>query len=286
MSRIVLTRGAPGSGKTYFAKKWVQESSNRVRVERDEVRKFLGTVHGEQEELVTKIQREMVSTYLQQGKEVIISDTNARNKYITAWYEFGYLHDVPVEVVPMNTDLETTLMQNFNREVTEIVPTDVVERMFRLTQGKVPENPFVDIRPYTPGDVPVVTCDIDGTLAHMTGRNPFDGSLVHTDVVDYHVKSTLSILRGQGLPIILLTGRSDKYESETRDWLDQHLPAYDLYMRKDGDFRRDSVVKSEMVDNYLSDKFDVIMHFDDRNQVVSVLRKKGLKVAQVQEGDF
>lgn len=289
MSKIILTRGAPGSGKTYFAKHWVSEKPElRTRIERDEIRNFLGVKTGDNEELVTKIQREMVTDSVKRGKEVIISDTNLKNSYLTAWYEFGYLHDVSVEVVPIITDLETTLRQNLQREVTKIVPERTVLRMYKQSLKDIPENPYVDIKPYIPGgEYPTVTCDLDGTLAHMEGRRgPFDYHKASLDSVDERVLHAIMVFYYQGHKVVFLTGRSDKYEDETRKWLDKYVPEYTLHMRKEGDFRRDSIVKSEMVDNYISDKHDVVLHFDDRNQVVSVLRKKGLKVAQVQEGDF
>jgi hypothetical protein len=57
-------------------------------------------------------------------------------------------------------------------------------------------------------------------------------------------------------------------------------------MRKAGDLRNDAIVKSEIVDEHISGVYDVIMHFDDRNRVVDALRAKGMKVAQVEPGDF
>ena len=37
---VVITRGLPASGKTTFARQWVSEDKeNRVRVEKDEIRK-------------------------------------------------------------------------------------------------------------------------------------------------------------------------------------------------------------------------------------------------------
>jgi hypothetical protein len=64
------------------------------------------------------------------------------------------------------------------------------------------------------------------------------------------------------------------------------IPHENIFMRAQGDLRNDSIVKSEMVDNHISGVYDVIMHFDDRNRVVDALRAKGLKVAQIEPGDF
>jgi hypothetical protein len=58
-----------------------------------------------------------------------------------------------------------------------------------------------------------------------------------------------------------------------------------LYMRQDGDFRRDDIVKQEILDKYI-DKDRVLFVLDDRDQVVDMWRRNGLTCFQVAEGDF
>jgi hypothetical protein len=41
-----------------------------------------------------------------------------------------------------------------------------------------------------------------------------------------------------------------------------------------------------MVDNYIRGKYNILMWFDDRDRVVRRLRKLGIKVAQVADGEF
>ena len=61
-------------------------------------------------------------------------------------------------------------------------------------------------------------------------------------------------------------------------------------MRKDGDFRSGTVVKKELLDNYLSDngytKDDVAFILEDRSSVVKMWRDAGYTCLQVAEGDF
>jgi hypothetical protein len=57
-------------------------------------------------------------------------------------------------------------------------------------------------------------------------------------------------------------------------------------MRKQGDFRRDSIVKKEIYDNDIKGKFDVEFVLDDRQQVVDMWREIGLKCLQVAPGNF
>lgn len=63
--------------------------------------------------------------------------------------------------------------------------------------------------------------------------------------------------------------------------------AYDwLYMRPEGDVRKDTEIKREIFDNYIRDKYRVLFVLDDRNSVVKMWRDLGLKCLQVAEGDF
>ena len=65
------------------------------------------------------------------------------------------------------------------------------------------------------------------------------------------------------------------------------LPPYDaLFMRAEGDSRRDSIVKQEIFDTDVRDRWRVVGVFDDRQQVVRMWRGLGLTVFQVAEGDF
>jgi len=57
-------------------------------------------------------------------------------------------------------------------------------------------------------------------------------------------------------------------------------------MREAGDSRNDADVKQEMVDKYIRGRYNVLIWLDDRDRVVRRLRKLGIKVGQVAEGDF
>ena len=57
-------------------------------------------------------------------------------------------------------------------------------------------------------------------------------------------------------------------------------------MRATGDPRKDSIVKREIFDREIRDRYRVVGVFDDREQVVQMWRALGLTVFQVAEGDF
>jgi hypothetical protein len=57
-------------------------------------------------------------------------------------------------------------------------------------------------------------------------------------------------------------------------------------MRDPEDKRNDAIVKSEMVDKFIAGRGNIRLWFDDRNRVVDAIRAKGIKVAQVNPGEF
>jgi len=59
-----------------------------------------------------------------------------------------------------------------------------------------------------------------------------------------------------------------------------------LYLRKDGDFRPDDVVKKEIFNKIKEDGFTPQLAFDDRDQVVKMWREMGIPCYQVREGKF
>jgi len=63
-----------------------------------------------------------------------------------------------------------------------------------------------------------------------------------------------------------------------------NFPTLPFYMRQENDYRKDTVVKAEMLDQMRRDGYDPVMAFDDRPSVVRMWREQGLVVADVGEG--
>lgn len=132
-----------------------------------------------------------------------------------------------------------------------------------------------------------IIVDIDGTLAHMNGRGPYDYDLVHTDLVDESVRYVVNQMFPTNT-IIVLSGRSDDCLDVTEAWLRENDVRYDeIYMRKTGDYRPDWIVKNELFQAHIAGRFRIRFVLDDRNQVVDLWRRKlGLPTWQVADGDF
>jgi hypothetical protein len=146
--------------------------------------------------------------------------------------------------------------------------------------------------------VPCIIVDIDGTLANTDHRKHHlekrpkdwdswhaaaDGDAPYMDVMEvvHHCANGLSA------EIILCSGRSESQRFQTCIWLRRHkFPARYLYMRKDGDYRPDHIIKIELLTRIRADGFDPLMVFDDRDSVVAAWRSAGLRCFQVAPGNF
>lgn len=138
-----------------------------------------------------------------------------------------------------------------------------------------------------------VICDIDGTLAIMGDRSPFEWEKVGIDTVNEPVADLLCMVEAWGMEqhenkIIILSGRDGSCRQETLDWLHAHgIPFTELYMRKAKDNRKDAIIKRELYEEHILGKYNVSFILDDRDQVVALWRKDlGLPCFQVNYGSF
>lgn len=148
--------------------------------------------------------------------------------------------------------------------------------------------------------------DIDGTIADLTHRLHFiqgdkkDWDSFHAacdkDEPIKDVLDTIHMLENGGAWLVFVTGRPESVRDETYDWLIKQWNCEelgheafekDLFMRKDGDFRPDYVIKKEIYDSFSDEmKGNIRGVFEDREQVVKMWRSLGLTCFQVKDGDY
>lgn len=304
MAELLILRGAMASGKTTFSNEWVAaDSEHRARVNRDDIRSMVGITGGigsnEQEQLVSKIEKASVITYLDAGVSVVLDATNMHARNNKAWMQLALEHGATYDFKTFNVDERTAIARDKVRGAMggRMVGEDVIKVFFAKwvhpVTGNLPSPPTLDgphsvqFKPYVPGEQPAFSFDLDGTLAHHVDRSPYDFTKYHTDEVDEALRDLTMTLGNIGYPVIILTGRGEEYRAECEAWLAANYVYHtDMFMRPAGDMRRDDIIKSEMVDKYISNVYDIRIHFDDRNRVVDALRIKGMKVAQVAYGEF
>ena len=144
--------------------------------------------------------------------------------------------------------------------------------------------------------------DLDGTLADVSARKKLatkpNGKMdwdkflnpdnIKLDVPNDHVVKMAQFFAEGGFNIVIFSGRSDKTIHTTRSWLTRNrVPFHKLVMRDSvtNHFVPDDILKKDMLDKHL-DIDDVFFVVDDRQKVVDMWRSLGLKVFQVDEGNF
>lgn len=138
--------------------------------------------------------------------------------------------------------------------------------------------------------------DLDGTLAnidhrlhYILGKNKdyrtFYKECVNDTPITKNIK-LLQDLKENRIDVIILTGRSEEVKNETIEWLNKNgLKSIKVIMRKQNDYREDSIVKPELLDNYLKEyglnKDFVNIIFEDRESMVNKWRELGYTCFQV-----
>jgi hypothetical protein len=162
--------------------------------------------------------------------------------------------------------------------------------MYNQHIGFTPQTRVVEYAKQDESLPQAIIVDIDGTLAFMDGRGPYDDSKIDTDLPNKPVIKLVNQLRRFGAEVIIVSGRQNTPEcyAATLDWLDRYMfGTYRLFMREAGDTRKDAVVKKEIFDSRIKDKYYIQFVLDDRNQVVDMWRKElNLPCFQVNYGDF
>lgn len=149
-----------------------------------------------------------------------------------------------------------------------------------------------------------VVMDIDGTLANAehrihllpvnrreTGVAPsqcweeFFAEAGSDEVIE-EIKILNNLMFGE-YTVFACTGRAEKDRQMTVEWLEKHEIQFDfLFMRADGDHRKDTEVKKEMLDRIRSLNFEPLFAVEDRKSVTQMWRENGVRCLQVCEGDY
>ncbi len=149
-----------------------------------------------------------------------------------------------------------------------------------------------------------IIVDLDGTLYNSTARNHLAQSgqwddfhrASSTDKPNYEVLQLVNLLSLHEKTIVLaVTGRDDRYRDITNSWINRNSAMIDfVLMRPEGDRRSDTVVKIELVSQWLEDfgsrmgveKQDIAFALEDRDKMVDAWRSWGIPCWQVRAGSY
>lgn len=283
---VFILRGIPASGKTTWAKEYIANHPNAIRVNKDDLREMLhNSVWTKQNEAqVLSIRNAVIRDALQRRQNVIVDDTNLNDQHIRDISAIAKEFGAKVEIKTFEISIEEAIERDANRDKT--VGEKVIERMARqkakLTQPKFVLPNFDGNKDFC------VICDIDGTLAMFDG-NPYVRDF-ENDVCNPYVRSILAALWQNNYDIVLFSGRNARFEDVTRKWLaTNNVPYKYLFMRKENDNRKDSIVKEEMLNAFrggCGNKYNILCVFDDRKQVKHMWVQNGIFVFDVNQHDI
>lgn len=276
--KAVITVGISASGKTYWA-----SQQKAVDINRDWIRFNViapGSDWGNykfnkaKENEVTSIQEKMVMDAHGKGQDVIISDTNinpnTRNKWITLLTELGY--EVEIKEFPI------TLEKAYKRD--SLRANGVGQNVIYSQYQKWLE--YKGRKTYTPDYSleKAVIFDIDGTLAQMNGRSPFDWDKVGTDDPRMFIVEMARFYKQLKYDILVVSGRDGVCKGLTEEWLNSNgVPFDEFFIRPEGDTRKDTIVKEEIFWNDIATRYNVVGVVDDRPSVVRMWHE--LKIPNV-----
>lgn len=300
MLTVYITKGLPASGKSTWALQKLKSNPGGIkRINKDLLREMLDGGHWSKgnEKFIVQTRDALIWQALEEGKHVIVDDTNLNPSHVEkiqhivdTFSSAQYHTSVQVKIIDFtDVSVEECIKRDANRPnyVGEKVIRDMYDRWLRPIGG-TGDTTTAQQDPSLPH---CLICDLDGTLAILNERNPYDGSTCFEDDVNEAVSQIVHSYAGD--KIFFFSGRMAKpgVREATGSWLIDKVGmpvdgGWSLHMREDGDTQKDSALKEKMYMEHIKDKFYVDFVLDDRNQVVKLWRDLGLTCLQVRDGNF
>lgn len=299
--KVIVLQGPPCSGKSTWANNYLQEkhNDNTIIVSRDIIRTGRSKYWiPSQERWVEDVEVSQVESALRLGFNVIIDDTNLNPKTIAKWEKIANDYSAKIVFKNFYIPFEEAVRRDNNPDRKHTVGKREIKKFYYLyypQRLKEESRQTIRHKVYCPtinGRLKhCVICDIDGTLAWMNNRGAFEYEKVSEDNFDHRLAYLLKHFYKSGINIIFFSGREkvDGCEKDTIQWLTSVLGFSDflLFMREKGDYRPDEVLKKELFEKNVHERYFPLCVFDDRNKVVNMWREDiGLLTCQVNEGNF
>lgn len=275
-----LTVGVSASGKTTWAEGFVSEKAAEgkqwININRDDIRRIiikekhplasvsLSMWRRKWEKECTARWKSFIEKCIMLSPDgIIISDTNLNKKtrdwLIETFTNAGYT----VELKMFQVDYDVAVKRDVKRNdpVGAFVIAEQMQKYWEQFHKRYEPDTSLD---------KAVIVDLDGTLAHMTDRSPYEWDRVCEDAVDEIIRDIITGMKDKGYKIIILSGRDGSCEEYTIQWIQNNLDFVpDVFvMRAAGDMRGDTIVKEEMFWKHIAHKYNVVLAIDDRPQVV------------------
>ena len=279
MTKVILLKGLPASGKST----WAKAQKGFKRVNKDDLRAMIdnGEWSRENEKLIIRVRNEIIEEALLREKSIIVDDTNFNPSHEAQAKQIAENYHVEFEVKFFDVPVEECIERDSKR------PAPVGEKVIRDMYEKYLQN---TPKPYIPNqNLPkAIIVDIDGTLAKIGDRSPYDWQRVDEDTLNKPVADVVHALTREGeYGTLCVSGRDESCREKTDKWLTDNGVLYEeLFMRPAGNTEKDSIIKERIFEEKIRDQYCVEFVIDDRDQVVKMWREKGLTCFQCADGNF
>lgn len=311
--KCIICVGVSASGKSTWANSQCTQEYNWIKIERDDIREFILATRFQHHHNYFKIldnlwkhwqfkNEKLVDDEVEveikravNGKfNIVFADTNLnidrRNQLQKKMEELGY----EVEIKVFGLDLSLDELWKFNTYRKNVLLQSVINKQYYRFREEFPKYQLKDVS----DKQKCIIFDIDGTLATMHNRSPYEWNKVGQDLPNMELLYAMKAYYEQGYKIIIMSGRDSVCRNETIEWLekiiyndstmelidiggDLHFIDYDLHMRKENDMRKDSIIKSELFFEHVDGNYNVVGVYDDRPSIVRMWQELGLKTYSV-----
>lgn len=263
MLSVILTVGAPASGKSTWAKAEVaKDPENWVRINNDDLRAMTngGVWSSGYEKMISDIRSFLIREALKRNKNIILDNVNANKRYFEDTCKIAQTmqKDIKVFEKPFYCELDELLARDARREGKAQVGEDVVRKWYKelgkeqfkhyhpkveiFVAGQAPADISDGVRPpaFKPDKEKAIIVDLDGTISLFNctdkkgnkvirhpdahWRNPYDAARADNDLPNEAVVEAVKMAHAYGHKIIFCSGRYRDYEPQTRAFLDCTIP--------------------------------------------------------------
>jgi len=247
----------------------------------------------ENEKFILEVQSFIIGNALDNGFNVIVDDTNFAHEDRLRKFVEDRNNAIDAKTGRPSEKMQTEFeIKDFTHvPVAECIARDrdrknTVGRKVILEMYNKYLKPEIPVYKYEKGKRIAICVDLDGTLAHMVNRGPFDWGKVGSDELDKVVFDIVDKY-SETVDVIVVSGRDAICRGETEMWLRDHNVRYNqLFMRPKDNVEKDSIIKERIFREMINPYYNILFILDDRQQVVDMYRSLGLKVLQVAEGNF
>lgn len=304
MIKCILTVGIPSSGKSFWSKQEIaKDPDNWCRINNDNIREMMNdSVWSKNyEKLVTNTRLFLIKEALKNDKNVILDNLNLNKVHFNDVVKIAVSLNKDIEVSEklFYIDLNTAIERDSLRIGKEKVGENVIRKWWKESgkekfKDRIPQTKVINkikSTSFSPliqdeSKPRAVIFDNDGTISLIhSGRSPYDASSCDLDHPHLHVIECMKLYYNAGYKILFVSGREDKDRLPTEIFYKKYFPEvkYELFMRKTGDQRKDVIIKEEIFNSFIKDKYYIAGWFDDRLQIVKWLYKAGFPVFRVND---